>query len=227
MPRHPDVHQHDVGPRASRPAATASSPSAGLADDLDVVLGVEQRAEPGADERLVVGEQRPGSSSRAAPRSGSRARDAPAAARRAGRPRASPPSGRGPLAHPAQAVAARAGRAAVPRARAVVGDLDADARRRRDATRDGRRRRAGVAQHVGQRLLHDPVAGGVDRRRDARRSPVDVDGRPRCPRRAAPPRGRRGRRAPAVGADAARRRPVAQHAERRAQLAQRRRRSPP
>ena len=31
----------------------------GLAHHLDVVLGVEQRPEPGADQRLVVGEQDP------------------------------------------------------------------------------------------------------------------------------------------------------------------------
>ena len=47
----------DVGP-SSRASATASRAVGGLADDLDVGLGVEEGAEAGADQRLVVGEQR-------------------------------------------------------------------------------------------------------------------------------------------------------------------------
>ena len=50
----------------------------GLADDLDVVLGVEQRAEAGPDQRLVVGHQDP--DRHGAPRRQGR-HDAPAAAR--------------------------------------------------------------------------------------------------------------------------------------------------
>ena len=57
-PGHPDVHQHDVGAlgpdeRQGRLAV------AGLADDLDPLLAVEQDPEPGPDELLVVGEHDP------------------------------------------------------------------------------------------------------------------------------------------------------------------------
>ena len=55
--RHADVHQHDVGALAAHELDRLLAVR-GLADDLDVVLRVEQRAEPGADERLVVGQQR-------------------------------------------------------------------------------------------------------------------------------------------------------------------------
>ena len=56
--RHADVHQHDVGPALAawrRPAA----PSLGLADDLDVGLGLEDHPEAGAHQRLVVGDEDP------------------------------------------------------------------------------------------------------------------------------------------------------------------------
>ena len=55
MPRHPDVHQDDVGagPRGSVDRRRAV---AGLADDVEVGLGVDHHAEPGAHQRLVVDE---------------------------------------------------------------------------------------------------------------------------------------------------------------------------
>ena len=59
----------------------------GLADHLEVVLGVEQRGEPGPDQFLVVGQRDPdhrSPSSCESPRSGSRARTV------------KPPPGRGP-----------------------------------------------------------------------------------------------------------------------------------
>jgi hypothetical protein len=52
---HADVHQHDVGALAlgQRDGLGAV---AGLADDLHVLLGVEDHAEAAAHERLVVGD---------------------------------------------------------------------------------------------------------------------------------------------------------------------------
>ena len=55
-PGHADVHQHDVGQRLDRLAHGLVTVGR-LADDGDVRLGVEQGAEPGAHQRLVVGEQ--------------------------------------------------------------------------------------------------------------------------------------------------------------------------
>ena len=53
---HADIHQHDVGPQ--RPGGLDRlTPVAGLANDLEVGLGVEDHAEACADERLVVGDQ--------------------------------------------------------------------------------------------------------------------------------------------------------------------------
>ena len=42
---------------SSRASVRASSPSAAVADHLDVVLGVEQGRQPGAHQRLVVGDE--------------------------------------------------------------------------------------------------------------------------------------------------------------------------
>jgi hypothetical protein len=54
--RHADVHEHHVGAqRAGQLDRLAAVPS--LAHDLHVLLRVEQRAEAGADETLVVGEE--------------------------------------------------------------------------------------------------------------------------------------------------------------------------
>ena len=54
--RHADVHQHDVGPSALDQRDRLGAVG-GLADDLDVVAGVEDHAEAAAHERLVVGDQ--------------------------------------------------------------------------------------------------------------------------------------------------------------------------
>ena len=99
--------------RSSSARSTASAPSARLADDLQVVLGVEDHPEPRAHERLVVGDQDADAhaactSSRA---SGSRARTSnPPSAR--GPASTSPPNALHALAHPyqpaARPVAARA-----------------------------------------------------------------------------------------------------------------------
>ena len=93
-------------------------------------------------------------------RSGSRAAHAPAAAARPGRPRAcrrAPPRARASRARPLPGRRAPASEPA-----AVVGDLDAQLVAAR-AHGDAHGRRAGVAEHVGQRLLHDPVARRVHR----------------------------------------------------------------
>src|SRR5207302_4280502 len=54
--RHPDVHQDHIGIRLARKLDGVAAVFR-LADDLDAVLGVEQGAEPGAHERLVVCQQ--------------------------------------------------------------------------------------------------------------------------------------------------------------------------
>ena len=53
---HADVHEHDVGPQRARRAHRLGA-VLGLAHHLDVLLGVEDHAEAGAHEGLVVGEQ--------------------------------------------------------------------------------------------------------------------------------------------------------------------------
>ena len=53
---HADVHQHDVRPQAPR-LRHRLSPVRRLADHLDVLFSLEDHAEAGADERLVVDDQ--------------------------------------------------------------------------------------------------------------------------------------------------------------------------
>ena len=129
-----------------------------LADDLDVGLGLEDHAEAGADQRLVVGDQDADGHARLTPAAGrargSRARRAArcrARRRRARRVRACPP--------------AHGRRPAPPWSAAVVGDLELDLVLAEAQRRPGSRR-AGVLERVGQRLLHDPV-GRRGRRRAA------------------------------------------------------------
>ena len=54
--RHPHVHQDDVGQQPQR-LVDAGAAVVGLADDLDVLLGVEHRRQAAADQRLVVDHQ--------------------------------------------------------------------------------------------------------------------------------------------------------------------------
>ena len=54
--RHPQVHQHDVGPRRSA-AATAASPSATAPTTSMSPRVRQQRDDPGADDRMVVGHE--------------------------------------------------------------------------------------------------------------------------------------------------------------------------
>jgi hypothetical protein len=51
-----DVHQHDIGPELARQRNGLASVR-GLSRDIKVGLGVKERAEAGADDRLVLGEQ--------------------------------------------------------------------------------------------------------------------------------------------------------------------------
>jgi hypothetical protein len=53
---HPDVHQHDVRSASSRGLDRVDTVF-GLAENAEVGLGVEDHPEPGAHERLVVGDQ--------------------------------------------------------------------------------------------------------------------------------------------------------------------------
>ena len=55
-PRHPDVHQHDVGLELAHDPERLLT-VLGLTDDLDVLLRLEDHPEPGADQRLVVDDQ--------------------------------------------------------------------------------------------------------------------------------------------------------------------------
>ena len=54
--RHPDVHEDDVGAQCLG-GVDRGEAVGGFADDLEVGLGVEDDAEAGADELLVVGDQ--------------------------------------------------------------------------------------------------------------------------------------------------------------------------
>ena len=54
--RHAHVHQHDMGAQAERLGDCLLS-VCGLADDLHALLGVEDHAKAGPDERLVVDDE--------------------------------------------------------------------------------------------------------------------------------------------------------------------------
>jgi hypothetical protein len=142
-------------------SASACSPSARLADD-DVLLQLQERAQPLAHDGVIVGDQ--------GRDHGSRIRGAPSS-RHPAPPRPEPAAGRArPLGHRRQPQPSRAGGVGVDAAAVVAdGQLDA-ARRAAQRDRDPRARAragAGVAQRVVQRLLRDPerVArdGGADR----------------------------------------------------------------
>ena len=57
-PRHPDVHQHEVGSQPPRRVQRLLAVD-GLAGDLEVVLGVDEHAQARPHEVLVVGDQDP------------------------------------------------------------------------------------------------------------------------------------------------------------------------
>ena len=164
--RHADVHEHDVGP-SSRASSTASSPSNGLADDLEVVLGVEDHPEAGADERLVVGDAGCGASrsgvmppatlpDAAGSARGRRSRRPAAAARsaRRRRPRRARASRRCPWP-----LAGQRRRLPAPLPRSEMTTSSAVGVPARAAPRSGAA--PGVLDRVRQRLLDDPVDGGL------------------------------------------------------------------
>ena len=181
--------------RWRRASSTASPPSAASPTTSMSGCAVEQRAEPRAHERLVVGEQDADHAARPRRRERQRRLHAPAAAgRRPGRQHAA--ERRGPLAHPAH-----------PGARAVVG--------RRAACR---RRSTTIVTVVAARA-HDTDACDARARAAARSSaPPARSGSSRRPPASAPrptsstststsmpaarscrPRRRRGRSSPAAG----------------------------
>jgi hypothetical protein len=53
--RHPDVHEHHVGPGPQH-GLDRLEPIRGLSDDAQIVLGLQQPCEAGAHERLIVGD---------------------------------------------------------------------------------------------------------------------------------------------------------------------------
>ena len=145
----------------------------GLADHVDVVLGVEDHPEAGADERLVVGDHdahahalassgsrgapaasaaSPRLAAAAVPRPRTRRR---AAGRRAGRRRSRA------RARACRRARGRRSRRAAAAAVAVVGDRQ-HAARRSPRAHAHLGVAAAVLERVGQRLLHDAVGGEVD-----------------------------------------------------------------
>ena len=161
-PRHPDVHQHDVGevrPGGSERARTVR----GLGHDLDAGLGAQDQGESRPHQGLVVGDHD-------ADHGSDRQREDRVDAEAALGPGADAQVAvvhRHPLAHPGQAVAARLGAGGAP---SVIRHLDGD---RGVGVGDAHRcvRGGRVLEAVGERLLHDPVCREVDARRDGSPGP--------------------------------------------------------
>ena len=109
--RHPDVHEHDVGVQVARQLDRLAAPSAASPTHLDVGLGVEQRAQPGPQQRLVVGEHDP---DHGRPAVGKLAHDPEPARAATASSRTSPPSAAARSRMPADAVALAAPRPASP-----------------------------------------------------------------------------------------------------------------
>ena len=139
--------------RCSAAARRARLPVAGLGDDLDVVLQVEDHPQSLADHRLVVGDQHPDRHGAGSP-DGQDGGDPEAAARRRADVEGAAVEG-GPLPHADQAVA-RVRPPVRPRPSSVTSIRSAaGAVVEPDAGTGG----AGVPAGVGERLLHDPVGG--------------------------------------------------------------------
>ena len=170
---------------AGERCAAGPAPSSACATTSMLVLA-QQRDEPLAQQRLVLGDHDPhGSSARIVVPPPAGLVDGQRAVERLDA-----------VAQPGQPAAAR-----VRAARAVVGDLDEQARRRRASSVTARRRARRVLGRVGQRLGDDEV-GGASRppaRAGASSSTSTSTGTAerarRAPRR---PRPGRGRRAPAA-----------------------------
>ena len=149
----------------------------GLADHVEVVLGVEDHPEPGAHERLVVGDQHPHRAHAAAStcrlvRHERQLRTDPEAA-------AAPPPGLElaavelhALAHADEAVAAVAAEPLARRAGAAVGDLELELALAPAHVHLGGRV-VGVLERVRQPLLHDAEGGEVEP--GGQRAPLALD----------------------------------------------------
>jgi hypothetical protein len=165
---------------------------AGLADDFDLVLGVEDHPEAVADQRLVVAEQ---DADRHCCATGSRGADAEASAVVGARLELTAER-RDAFAHPDQAAPVAAARGQWRRP--VVEDIDAHGLGV-EAERHRRVLRRGVTQCVRERLLDDPVRGRLQRRWQlsllAHNLELDLEaGRPHLlEQRLHPPEGRLGR----------------------------------
>ena len=155
LPGHDHVHQDHVGLRLAR-LEDGVPRVAGLADDLDPVLGLEHLAQAGADDGVVVDDQ--DADRLARHRSGTSATIVvPASRARLELQLAA--QQREPLAHPEQAETLGAG--VGHEAAAVVLDHRRD-RARAAREHDADRARLRVLDDVRQRLLHDPVERGLD-----------------------------------------------------------------
>ena len=167
-----------------RAMSTACSAVDRLADDLDVVLGVEDHPEAGADERLVVGDQDADAHAASTGSRGAAAASAASASPCSGS-RAStskPPPGRGPACSSPPITRTRsrmptrpwpppsARGLGVPSPRSVISSCSSSPPRVHAHLGVA----AGVLERVGQRLLHDAVGGEVDAGRQLARLAVDV-----------------------------------------------------
>ena len=183
---HPDVHQHHVGPLPDR-RFDGFRAVLDVADDVDVLLIAQDGAEPGPDQRVVIGDEHADVSRHAPahppalPRRGISARTRQPVPL-AGPASQLPPSAAARSRMPASPCPAAAGGAVGSRVRlAFVEHLDehgAVAGLDPDQGLAG----GGVAQHVGKPLLDDAVSGVADGRagrlgRGARH--LEVDGQPR------------------------------------------------
>ena len=165
-PRHHEVEQDHVGVGA-RGGVDRGLAVAGLGDDLDVVLEVEERAQALAHDRVVVGEQDADHARHLQP-------DGRAGAERRGRPCSVPPSSvaRSSIdVSPSRWPRTSGPAGSKPQPSSVTVSTS---RRRRSAHLD--RVGAGVAQRVAERLLGDPqhlrraAPGRAAARRTTRRS---------------------------------------------------------
>ena len=158
-------------PRATSPRAQDSrllhrlGSVARLPHHLDVGLGIEDPAEPGADEALVVDEEDARQSRRSQGQAGAELEASLGS-----------PAGVDLAAVDGDALAdsseSVSGACAVPVALAVVEDLELEVVGR-VAQHDVGPPRAHVLQGVRQRLLHDPIRGDVDARRELSRLAFD------------------------------------------------------
>ena len=172
QPRHHQVHQDDVG-RSALGLAHGRLAVGRLAHDLDAVLELEERAQPLADDGVVVDDQDADRQAPAPPAGPSCPRRAPESIvqprRRAAR--------RAPPSTSARGGASAERRRRRGRSRCRRRRPRARARRRRSQRAPSTRAPPGVADRVVQRLLGDAQDLAVARRRRPARPVVDVERR--------------------------------------------------